>query len=256
MGIDTPQKDSRKNPIILICHHNSIIQKALSSWLSWYEFQVLPAKETATDRWNDLEKKRPKFLIIEFDTVETLDFIRKVKAEFPGTEIVVHSNLFQSSRYFYRLQRAGVSGFVLKISPYTSWIYALQEINDGKRYVDPLLLSLINKSKKTIPVLDRMDINMEVLRRIELGTGEISEELLLDTNEVEQQLTLAMEALNLPTKTAIALRLLDAGIILLPKLPGVRDIDTGKTTEENDELECAKNAMNYLGQHPWNLSTD
>jgi DNA-binding CsgD family transcriptional regulator len=82
-----------------------------------------------------------------------------------------------------------------------------------------------------MPNCNLTDREIEVLIRLDLRNKEIAEELDMKLRTVEKHIECILAKLKVPTRTAAALKAVQLGYVLLPKMPG-RDPVTGVTHEQ------------------------
>jgi Response regulator containing a CheY-like receiver domain and an HTH DNA-binding domain len=82
-----------------------------------------------------------------------------------------------------------------------------------------------------MPNCNLTDREIEVLIRLDLRNKEIAEELDMKLRTVEKHIECILAKLKVPTRTAAALKAVQLGYVLLPKMPG-RDPVTGVSHEQ------------------------
>jgi DNA-binding CsgD family transcriptional regulator len=129
--------------------------------------------------------------------------------------------------------RAGARGFCLKSSGPRTLFEAIEQTTRGLPYCDPKITQLVKQQPTTTsqPNSNLTDREVEVLIRLDLRNKEIAEELDMKLRTVEKHIECILAKLKVPTRTAAALKAVQLGYVLLPKMPG-RDPVTGLSHEQ------------------------
>lgn len=98
--------------------------------------------------------------------------------------------------------------------------------------IDPKITQLVKQQPSaSAPNSNLTDREIEVLIRLDLRNKEIAEELDMKLRTVEKHIECILAKLKVPTRTAAALKAVQHGYVLLPKVPG-RDPVTGVSHEQ------------------------
>jgi DNA-binding CsgD family transcriptional regulator len=110
---------------------------------------------------------------------------------------------------------------------------AIEQVTRALPYCDPKITQLVKQAptNTSMPNCNLTDREIEVLIRLDLRNKEISEELDMKLRTVEKHIECILAKLKVPTRTAAALKAVQLGYVLLPKMPG-RDPVTGVTHEQ------------------------
>jgi two-component system response regulator NreC len=134
----------------------------------------------------------------------TLEALPELRAEFPGTRIVV---LTMQSEPTYAVQalNAGVLGYVLKDAADAELVEAVRRAAAGESYLNPRLGALIAAVPPPGPPGGLSEREAEVLRMIALGytNGEIAERLYLSRRTVETHRTHIHQKLGLHSRAEL-----------------------------------------------------
>jgi len=87
-----------------------------------------------------VEKLRPDVIVtdISMPVMNGLDAIRQIRAAHPDAKLIVLT-MHRDTQLAVEAFRAGVSGYLLKVSPGEELIDAIQEVAEGRSYVTTLL---------------------------------------------------------------------------------------------------------------------
>ena len=114
---------------------------------------------------------------------------------------------------------------------------------DDAPYCDPAIDYLINHPKRLIQDHNLTEQEVDVLVRLDLRNKEISEELGMKLRAVEQLVENILRKFDSPTRTAAAIKAVQFGFQLLPKM-SARSAVTGMTDEELMAEKHAVEAIN------------
>jgi len=142
---------------------------------------------------------RPHLLMIELQlgAGDCLDFVKALKAEYPGLLILVYS-AFEETIFAERALRAGANGYLMKKAIKEEMLIAIRDVLRGQIYVSKdLAMRAFQKSLETprqnrtsgnLPTIDNLsDREMHVFQLIGsgLGTKKIAHSLNLSVKTIE-----------------------------------------------------------------------
>jgi len=181
-----------------------------------------------------IRRLRPDFVIldVDLDVLNGVEVCRRVSMELPNANVLVLTDSYHATKYHNQLMRAGARGFCLKSSGPRTLFEAIEQITRGLPYCDPKITQLVKQAPTTnMPNCNLTDREIEVLIRLDLRNKEIAEELDMKLRTVEKHIECILAKLKVPTRTAAALKAVQLGYVLLPKMPG-RDPVTGVSHEQ------------------------
>ena len=145
---------------------------------------------------------------------------------------LILTDSYHATKYHNQLIRAGARGFCLKSSGPRTLFEAIEQVTRALPYTDPKITQLVKQTPTTnMPNSNLTDREIEVLIRLDLRNKEIAEELDMKLRTVEKHIECILAKLKVPTRTAAALKAVQLGYVLLPKMPG-RDPVTGVSHEQ------------------------
>jgi DNA-binding CsgD family transcriptional regulator len=174
-----------------------------------------------------------------------------VATDLPKCNVLVLTDSYHATKYHNQLVRAGARGFCLKSSGPRTLFEAIDQVSHGNPYCDPKIIQLVKQTPAAAtPAITLTEREIDVLIRLDLRNKEISEELDMKLRTVEKHIESILAKLKVPTRTAAALKAVQQGYVLLPKMPE-RDPITGVThehtmTELNAELAIANDHLRAL----------
>ncbi|MFN8654743.1 MAG: response regulator transcription factor [Candidatus Obscuribacterales bacterium] len=220
-------------PKTVICERHELIRFGLKRVVS----EVLEIVGEASDGMAATEvirRLQPHFVIldVDLDILNGVEVARRVSQEFPNSNILCLTDSYHATKYHNQLIRSGVRGFCLKSSGPRTLFEAIEQVTRGLPYCDPKITQLVKQTpSNAMPNTNLTDREIEVLIRLDLRNKEIAEELDMKLRTVEKHIECILAKLKVPTRTAAALKAVQLGYVLLPKMPG-RDPVTGVTYEQ------------------------
>lgn len=220
-------------PRTVLCERHELIRFGLKRVVSEVVEVVAEAADgmAATEM---IRRLRPDFIIldVDLDVLNGVEVCRRVSQELPNSNVLVLTDSYHATKYHNQLIRAGARGFCLKSSGPRTLFEAIEQVTRSLPYCDPKITQLVKQSPTTsMPNCNLTDREIEVLIRLDLRNKEISEELDMKLRTVEKHIECILAKLKVPTRTAAALKAVQLGYVLLPKMPG-RDPVTGVTHEQ------------------------
>ncbi len=220
-------------PRTVLCERHELIRFGLKRVVS----EVVEIVGEAADGMAATEiirRMRPDFIImdVDLDVLNGVEVCRRVSQELPNSHVLVLTDSYHATKYHNQLIRAGARGFCLKSSGPRTLFEAIEQVTRGLPYCDPKITQLVKQQPTTsMPNCNLTDREIEVLIRLDLRNKEIAEELDMKLRTVEKHIECILAKLKVPTRTAAALKAVQLGYVLLPKMPG-RDPVTGISHEQ------------------------
>jgi DNA-binding NarL/FixJ family response regulator len=228
-----PPRHSVFRPRTVLCERHELIRFGLKRVVS----EVVEIVGEAADGMAAMDlirRLRPDFVItdVDLDILNGVEICRRVHDEMPNANVLVLTDSYHATKYHNQLVRANARGFCLKSSGPRTLFEAIEQVTRGLPFTDPKITQLVKQSPATsMPNSNLTDREIEVLIRLDLRNKEISEELDMKLRTVEKHIECILAKLKVPTRTAAALKAVQLGYVLLPKMPG-RDPVTGVTHEQ------------------------
>jgi len=167
---------------ILLADDQFLITEALQKILSETEgFTIAGVLQSANDLEKFMQNNPPDVLILELSLLylKGIQYLGEIKANHPGTAIVVLSNHI-SSNEMNTLNKTGINTILYKTAEKHEIIEAIQAAIKGKKYYSPEIVDLLleTRVKKDIPgeasPLTGSEIDIVVLIARGLTTKEIA----------------------------------------------------------------------------------
>jgi DNA-binding NarL/FixJ family response regulator len=140
---------------VLLADDHTVVADALEALLK-ESFDLVGVVHDGRALLEAAESLRPDVIVtdISMPMLNGLDAIRQIRARRPDARIVVLT-MHRETQLAEDAFRAGVSGYVLKVSPGEELIEAIQQVAQGRAYVTTLLakdlLSLLIDSRNPAP---------------------------------------------------------------------------------------------------------
>lgn len=221
-------------PRTILCERHELIRFGLKRVVA----EVVEIVGEAADGMAATEmirRLRPDFVIldVDLDVLNGVEVCRRITTELPNSNVLVLTDSYHATKYHNQLMRAGARGFCLKSSGPRTLFEAIEQVTRALPYCDPKITQLVKQTptNTSMPNCNLTDREIEVLIRLDLRNKEISEELDMKLRTVEKHIECILAKLKVPTRTAAALKAVQLGYVLLPKMPG-RDPVTGVTHEQ------------------------
>jgi DNA-binding NarL/FixJ family response regulator len=232
-SLQPPRPPSAFRPRTVLCERHELIRFGLKRVVS----EVVDIVGEAADGMAAAEiirRLRPDFIMldVDLDILNGVEVCRRVCQELPGSNILILTDSYHATKYHNQLLRAGARGFCLKSSGPRTLFEAIEQVTRSLPYTDPKITQLVKQSPMTsMPNSNLTDREIEVLIRLDLRNKEIAEELDMKLRTVEKHIECILAKLKVPTRTGAALKAVQLGYVLLPKMPG-RDPVTGVSHEQ------------------------
>lgn len=141
-----------------------------------------------------------------------LDVVAAVDRESLPTRTVLYSGVATTTQAEHALD-AGVAGFVLKDSPLSSVVDALQAAGSGRRYLDPTIASELVTSRGTTRKLSPRERQILKLMADGAQNAGIAWELGISTETVKAHVSNVLDKLDVESRTHAVADAIREGII-------------------------------------------
>ena len=176
---------------VLLAEDQALVLGALSALLSLEDdLEVVGAASDGEEALAKVLELRPDVLVtdIEMPRFSGLDLAARVRAECPGTRVIIVTT-FARAGYLRRALDAGARGYLLKDTPSEQLADAIRRVHAGGRSIDAGLAEEVWDAQN--PLSER---EIQVLREAESGksTPAIAADLGLSVGTVRNYLSEAM----------------------------------------------------------------
>jgi DNA-binding NarL/FixJ family response regulator len=170
-------------------------------------------------------RSRPDVVLIDVRTprVDGIEAARRIVEKLPATKIIVLTT-FDEDAYVAAAIRAGVSGFLLKVSPPEQLLAAVRTVADGRGLLDPAVTLRVIGSLASAPLPDPArtarlgeltERETDVLRLVARGlsNAEIAAELYLGEATVKTYLSRMLMKLGLRDRVQAVAFAYESGLV-------------------------------------------
>jgi two-component system response regulator NreC len=190
---------------IVIADDHVVVRRGLREVLETEPgFEVVGEAGNLDDARRSVREHDPDVLVLDLNMPggSSLGHIGDVRAEFPGTQLVVLTMQNEPS-YARQALSAGALGYVLKDAPEEELVEAVRRAAAADTYLDPRLGARVAAEPPAGPPADLSERQVQVLRLLALGytNAEIAEELHLSVRTVENHRRRIMEKLGLSSRS-------------------------------------------------------
>ncbi|MBX9721208.1 MAG: response regulator transcription factor [Candidatus Obscuribacterales bacterium] len=227
------QRHTAFRPRTVLCERHELIRYGLKRVVTEV-LEIVGEAANGVEATELVTRLKPDFVIIDvdLDILNGVEVSRRISEELQNTNILVLTDSYHATKYHNQLLRAGVRGFCLKSSGPRTLFEAIEQVTRGLPYCDPKITQLVRQSPaNSLPNTNLTDREIEVLIRLDLRNKEIADELDMKLRTVEKHIECILAKMKVPTRTAAALKAVQLGYVLLPKMPS-RDPVTGITHEQ------------------------
>jgi two-component system response regulator NreC len=202
---------------IVIADDHAIVRRGLRQLLDGEEgFDVVAEAENIEAARRYLLGHHPDVLVLDLNMPgeSSLEAIPKLRAEFPGTQIVVLT--MQNEPAYARMAlSAGVLGYVLKESADAELVEAIRAAVAGERYLNPRLGAKVASEPAPGSPDGLSERELQILRLIALGytNAQVAEELFLSIRTVETHRSHIQQRLGLGDRAELVRYALDRKLV-------------------------------------------
>jgi DNA-binding NarL/FixJ family response regulator len=194
-----PGRHAVKTRILVVDEHPLLRQGIIAFINCQPDMVVCGEADCIPSARTKLAECKPHLLVIglRLGTGDSLEFVKTLKAQYPGLLIIVYS-AFEETIFAERALRAGANGYLMKKAVKEEMLAAIRDVLRGQIYVSrDLALRAFQKSLATpqqnraswnLPIIDNLsDREMHVFQLIGsgLGTKKIADDLNLSVKTIE-----------------------------------------------------------------------
>jgi DNA-binding NarL/FixJ family response regulator len=232
-------------PRTIICDRHELLRAGLKAMIEPF-VQIVGEVADGMAAIEYIRRLRPDLVVldVDLDLLNGVEVCRRVGQELLNSTVLVFTDSYHATKNYNRLTRVGALGLCLKSSGPQILFEAIEQVTRSLPYCDPKITQFVKQSPtiSTTPKRDLTDGEIEVLIRLDMRNNEICEELDIQLRAVEKHIYSILQKLQVPTRTAAALKAVQMGYRLLPVMIS-RDTLTGKTHEQIAAEKFAEEAL-------------
>jgi DNA-binding NarL/FixJ family response regulator len=205
-----------RQPTCLVADDHPAMLQALTDLLLNRGIDVVETTKDGLDALAKIERLRPDAAVLDIRMpgLSGVEITRRAAAASPDTAVILYTGFADGALLVDALD-AGARAFVLKDSPLSDLVRAVELVISGGSYVDPVLAADLARAPRAskFPVLTRRE--REVLRLLAdgLSNAEIGERLSIGPETVRTHVRKAMRKLDADTRTQAVAQALRRSLI-------------------------------------------
>lgn len=179
----------RKTKLLLVDDHAIVIDGLLSLLSKTDSIEIVATASSAEEGLEQLKRTAADIVITDINMpgMDGLEFIKKIRADFPPTKIIVLS-LHDEPHYIRNVMKQRVQGYILKNDTTNELLDAVNKVLDGKIYLSSRINQIMMEQLDE-PAAEKLltDREIQILRLIaqEKSNKQIGEELFISERTVE-----------------------------------------------------------------------
>jgi DNA-binding NarL/FixJ family response regulator len=205
-----------------IADDHPMIIDGIRNMLHYYRhIEIQHVYQTGKALLEGLKETQPDVLLLDIQLPDKSgnELARIISKLYPGINILALTSM-ESTFHFKDMIKSGCKGYLLKSANKEKLIHAIEEVHEGREFLEPLLkdqlllhiLKIKNKDSFMTPLTRR---EKEILELIASGltSGEISEQLFLSQRTIENHRFSLMQKLNVKNTAALLKTATEMGFI-------------------------------------------
>lgn len=179
----------RKTKLLLVDDHAIVIDGLLSLLSKTDSIEIVATASSAEEGLEQLKRTAADIVITDINMpgMDGLEFIKKIRADFPPTKIIVLS-LHDEPHYIRNVMKQRVQGYILKNDTTNELLDAVNKVLDGKIYLSSRINQIMMEQLDE-PAAEKLltDREIQIVRLIaqEKSNKQIGEELFISERTVE-----------------------------------------------------------------------
>jgi len=212
---------------VLICEDHALFREGLRAVLREHaRLEVVGEAAQGREAVEAALRLRPDVVLMDIEMPEMsgLEATRRIVKAGPGVKVLVLT-LYDDEEVIASCLDAGASGYVLKDGPAAQLVYAIEAVQQGKRYLSPGALTKVVEYGRSKPTRTAYDLltgrEREVLKLLADGltTKEIAAQLQVSVKTVDAHKTSLMRKLDIHDRTELVKYAIRRKLIRVPVLP-------------------------------------
>jgi len=172
--------------LILVDDHE-LMRFGIKNWLEEKsDWKICGSVGSIAECLECLKSNTPSIVLVDIDlgNESGFDLVPLIRLENPEIKIVMYS-MHNESAYIIKAKQLKVDGYVSKGSQTDYFIQCLNEVYEGKTYLEPKLDEIQDKIKEVAAVLSKREFSIFVEMINDKSNTEISESLNISKHSVE-----------------------------------------------------------------------
>jgi two-component system, NarL family, response regulator NreC len=212
-----PGPEHERSIRVVLADAHALMRRSLRLLLDREEgVEVIAEADDLTTVMRHVRDRRPHVLVLDLIMPDgsSIDVIRRLREEVPGTEIVVLT-MEDGPAFAQQALNAGAIGFVLKEFADVELNRAVRAAARGEQYVSPRVTASLESVRRVVAGHELTAREAEVLRLIALGhtSAEVGRKLHLSRRTVETHRARLHRKLGLSTRAELVRYALRRGLL-------------------------------------------
>jgi DNA-binding NarL/FixJ family response regulator len=203
---------------VLIVDDHPVVRVGLRTMLESEEnISVTGLAESAAEAFREVERNPPDVVLMDLRMPEMdgIDAIAKLRRIHPDIRILVLTN-YETDDYVFRALQAGAMGYLLKSTPQTEIVRAVEKVHDNQRCIPPRI------QERLAEIIGREELTqreMEVLRLAAAGmtNKEIAQQLFISDKTARNHIASCLVKLGANDRTEAVTTAIRRGLIRVPE---------------------------------------
>ena len=199
---------------IMIADDHSMIREGLKSLFELdHDFEVIGEAENGKDCLDKLKKVKPDVLLLDINMpvmngLEVLKYLKSYRIRVKVLILTVHNEI----DYLMKASEIGVNGYILKDSEFAELRKAVLAIMEGKIYIQPSLIPMLNSKMieknedyGKLENLTRKELQILKMLSAGLSNREIATRMEISEHTVKNHLTRIFKKIGVKDRTHAAI---------------------------------------------------
>ncbi len=199
---------------IMIADDHSMIREGLKSLFELdHDFEVIGEAENGKDCLDKLKKVKPDVLLLDINMpvmngLEVLKYLKSYRIRVKVLILTVHNEI----DYLMKASEIGVNGYILKDSEFAELRKAVLAIMEGKMYIQPSLIPMLNSKMieknedyGKLENLTRKELQILKMLSAGLSNREIATRMEISEHTVKNHLTRIFKKIGVKDRTHAAI---------------------------------------------------
>jgi two-component system NarL family response regulator len=202
---------------ILLVDDHPVVRAGLASMLSTIPgLAVCGAASSAEEALQLIDSEQPEVLLLDLRMpgMNGIELLKLIRAKpFPPKSLVLTS--YESDEEIYRAIEAGAQGYLLKSTPQTEIVEAIQAVHAGRHYIPPRIAARLAERMVRSALTQR---ELEILEMVVRGltNKQIGNALQISENTARNHINSIIRKLDVSGRTEAATAAIQQGLVHMP----------------------------------------
>ncbi|MBN2047249.1 MAG: response regulator transcription factor [Anaerolineaceae bacterium] len=211
---------------VIVCDDQEIVREGLKTILNAHaEIEVIATAMDGIDLLEKMELEQPDLILMDLKmpSMNGVQATQRVRQKYPQVQILVLTT-YDDDEWLFDALRSGAAGYLLKDTPSSELIEAIQGTVAGKNYLDPAVAGKVmtnlnfgtnGKTQKTNIDLSERDLEILQLMGQGLSNADIARTLFLSEGTIRNYTSTIFTKLGVADRTQAVIAALRFGLIHL-----------------------------------------